>query len=142
MPIAAAAKRVGKEFEEDPDIIQKLKENKNSNKKTVPTQVEILQGIGVADEDFKKFDDPEFWLQYFPPYSKYDLERLGINIDFKRSFITTEMQKYYDKFIERHMNKLKQHNFIDFGKRNAIFSMSEDQPCADHDRQCGEGVIP
>ena len=142
MPIAAAAKRVKKEFEEDPEIIEKLKQNKNKNKKAIPTQVEILQGIGVADEDLKKFAEPEFWLQYFPPYAKYDLERLGINIDFRRSFITTEIQKYYDKFIEWHMKKLKQHNFVDFGKRNAIFSISEDQPCADHDRQCGEGVVP
>ena len=142
MPIAAAAKRVKKEFEDDPEIIQKLKQNKDKNKKTIPTQVEILQGIGVADEDLKKFAEPEFWLQYFPPYAKYDLERLGINIDFRRSFITTEIQKYYDKFVEWHMNKLKQHNFVDFGKRNAIFSISEDQPCADHDRQCGEGVVP
>ena len=40
------------------------------------------------------------------------------------------------------MNKLKQHNFIEFGKRNAIFSIREDQPCADHDRSCGEGLGP
>ena len=40
------------------------------------------------------------------------------------------------------MKKLKEHNFIDFGKRNAIYSMSENQPCADHDRSCGEGLGP
>ena len=40
------------------------------------------------------------------------------------------------------MLKLKQHDFISFGKRNAVFSMSEDQPYADHDRSCGEGLVP
>ena len=40
------------------------------------------------------------------------------------------------------MLKLKQHDFVAFGKRNAVFSMSEDQPCADHDRSCGEGLGP
>ena len=106
------------------------------------TQVEILKELGVADEDLHKFADPEFWLEYFPPYAKSDLEKLGINVDFRRSFITTEKQKYYDKFVQWHMLKLKQHDFVAFGKRNAIFSMSEDQPCADHDRSCGEGLGP
>ena len=150
MPIAAAAKRVQKEFKEDPDIIKHIKEKnekeknekEKEDKKSPLKQVEILRGIGVKDEDIHKFADPEFWLEYFPPYSRLDLEKLGINIDFRRSFITTEKQKYYDKFIEWHMNKLKEHNFIAFGKRNAIFSMSEDQPCADHDRSCGEGLGP
>ena len=168
MPIAAAAKRVAKEFKDDPDIIahtrEKLekkkeeekkkekddkkgkkdkKEDKNEKEKKAPvTQVEILKELGVADEDLHKFADPEFWLEYFPPYAKSDLEKLGINVDFRRSFITTEKQKYYDKFVEWHMLKLKQHDFVAFGKRNAIFSMSEDQPCADHDRSCGEGLGP
>ena len=142
MPIAAAAKRVENEFIEDPNIIQHIKENKLKKGKKGLLQVEILKDIGVADEDLYKFKDPEFWLTYFPPYAQSDLEKLGINIDFRRSFITTEKQKYYDKFIEWHMKKLKEHNFIDFGKRNAIFSMSENQPCADHDRSSGEGLGP
>jgi len=168
MPIAAAAKRVAKEFKDDPDIVahtkekmekkkeeakKKEKEEKkgkkdkkeekgDKEKKTPMTQVEILKELGVADEDLHKFANPEFWLEYFPPYAKSDLEKLGINADFRRSFITTEKQKYYDKFIEWHMLKLKQHDFVAFGKRNAIFSISEDQPCADHDRSCGEGLGP
>ena len=164
MPIAAAAKRVAKEFKDDPDIVKHTKEKiekrkeeeknkekegkgkkekKDEKEKKAPmTQIEILKGLGVADEDLHKFSDPEFWLEYFPPYAKADLEKLGINSDFRRSFITTEKQKYYDKFVQWHMLKLKQHDFVAFGKRNAIFSMSEDQPCADHDRSCGEGLGP
>ena len=170
MPIAAAAKKVTKEFKDDPDIVkhtnekiekrkeeeakkpkekeQKGKKNEKTEKKddkekkAPMTQVEILKGLGVADEDIHKFANPEFWLEYFPPYAQSDLEKLGINADFRRSFITTEKQKYYDKFVEWHMLKLKEHDFVAFGKRNAIFSMSEDQPCADHDRSCGEGLGP
>ena len=166
MPIAAAAKKVIKEFKDDPDIVkhtnekilkkkeeaqknkekeQKGKKNDKKNdkeKKENMTQVEILKELGVADEDIKKFSEPEFWLEYFPPYAKSDLEKFGINVDFRRSFITTEKQKYYDKFIQWHMLKLKQHDFVAFGKRNAIFSISEDQPCADHDRSEGEGLGP
>ena len=142
MPIAAAAKRVQNEFKEDPDIIKHIKEHKVKKTKKGMTQVEILKEVGVADEDLQKFENPDFWLQYFPPYAQADLEKLGANIDFRRSFITTDKQKYYDKFIEWHMLKLKEHNFVEFGKRNAIYSISEDQPCADHDRSCGEGLGP
>ena len=142
MPIAAAAKRVQKEFKEDPDIINHIKEHKVKKTKKEMTQIEILKEVGVLDEDLQKFENPDFWLQYFPPFAQSDLEKLGANIDFRRSFITTDKQKYYDKFIEWHMLKLKEHNFIDFGKRNAIFSIREDQPCADHDRSCGEGLGP
>ena len=175
MPIAAAAKRVAKEFKEDPDIIKhtkekiekkkeeekkklldekkkegdkkgkkdKKEEKKDDKEKKAPmTQVEILKELGVADEDLPKFANPEFWMEYFPPYGKSDLEKFGINVDFRRSFITTEKQKYYDKFVQWQMLKLKQHDMIAFGKRNAIFSMSEDQACADHDRSCGEGLGP
>ena len=142
MPIAAAAKRVQNEFKEDPDIIKHIKEHKIKKTKKGMTQVEILKEVGVADEDLQKFENPDFWLQYFPPYAQADLEKLGANIDFRRSFITTDKQKYYDKFIEWHMLKLKEHNFVEFGKRNAIYSISEDQPCADHDRSCGEGLGP
>ena len=142
MPIAAAAKRVQNEFKEDPDIIKHIKEHKVKKTKKGMTQVEILKEVGVADEDLQKFENPDFWLQYFPPYAQADLEKLGANIDFRRSFITTDKQKYYDKFIEWHMLKLKEHNFVEFGKRNAIYSINEDQPCADHDRSCGEGLGP
>ena len=170
MPIAAAAKRVAKEFKEDPDIIKHTKEkiekkkeegkkkekekegdkkgkkdkkdDKDKPKAAPMTQVEILKEVGVADDDLQKFANPEFWLEYFPPYGKADLEKFGINVDFRRSFITTEKQKYYDKFVQWHMLKLKQHNMVAFGKRNAIFSISEDQACADHDRSCGEGLGP
>ena len=86
MPIAAAAKRVAKEFKDDPDIVahtkEKMekkkeeakkkekeekkgkkdkKEEKGDKEKKAPmTQVEILKELGVADEDLHKFANPEF----------------------------------------------------------------------------------
>ena len=75
MPIAAAAKRVENEFKEDPNIIEHIKEKKLKKGKKGLTHVEILKDIGVADEDLYKFKEPEFWLTYFPPYAKSDLEK-------------------------------------------------------------------
>ena len=38
--------------------------------------------------------------------------------------------------------KLREGNFIAFGKHPSIFSEADGQPCMDHDRDKGEGVNP
>jgi len=63
-------------------------------------------------------------------------------VDWRRSFITTDANPYYDAFIRWQFNKLKAANKIKYGKRHSIFSRIEGQPCADHDRASGEGVGP
>jgi leucyl-tRNA synthetase len=138
MPMAAAAKKVQKELEE-----KNNKDNGNKkNYKNNPSQIDILKQLGIPEEEIPKFADPLYWLEYFPPIGKQDLMDFGLNIDFSRSFITTEKQQFYDKFIQWQMIKLKKQNRIRFGKRHAIFSISDDQPCADHDRSEGEGLGP
>ena len=140
MPIAAAAKKIAKELSTQQQ--QSTTENKVQDKKVAPTQSQILEQVGVPKEEIPKFADPLYWLEYFPPKGKADLEAYGLGIDFSRSFITTEKQKFYDKFIQWHFHKLNKAGKVKFGKRNAIFSRSDDQPCADHDRSEGEGLGP
>ena len=89
-----------------------------------------------------EFSNPEKWLEYFPSFAQEDLQAFGLNTDWRRSFITTETNQYYDKFIRWQFNKLKEGGRIIFGKRPAIFSIRDDQVCADHDRSEGEGVQP
>lgn len=46
----------------------KAKKGKIQNKKTGHTyQFQILESIGVPREEIKKFADPYYWLEYFPP---------------------------------------------------------------------------
>lgn len=116
------------------------KDAKKDDKKKQVTQTEILSQVGVDKQEIPKFADPTYWLEYFPPIGQRDLENFGVGVDFSRSFITTPRQKFYDKFIEWHFNKLQKAGQIKFGKRHTIFSRSDDQPCADHDRSEGEGV--
>lgn len=40
------------------------------------------------------------------------------------------------------MNRLKELHKIKFGKRYTIYSIKDGQPCMDHDRSEGEGVLP
>jgi len=64
------------------------------------TQYEILKFCYVKDEDVPKFVDPVFWLKYFPEKALNDLKNFGMSIDYRRSFITTNKNPYYNSFIE------------------------------------------
>ena len=137
MPIAAAANRIKIEFSDNPE----------DDKKAGLKQSEILKQMGifpenVSQEEIKRFGDAIHWINFFPNLGMNDLKDFGLSADFTRSFVTTEIQKFYDKFIEWQFLKLKQEGKIKFGKRQSIFSIRDDQPCADHDRSVGEGVKP
>ncbi|CAE7475099.1 lars-1 [Symbiodinium microadriaticum] len=105
-------------------------------------QYEIMKAMGLSPEDIPKFVDPSYWLQYFPPLGVRDLKRLGTPVDFRRSFITTSANSFYDSFIRWQFRKLKQSEKIGFGKRPTIYSEVDGQACMDHDRAEGEGVGP
>ncbi|CED82372.1 leucine-trna ligase [Phaffia rhodozyma] len=105
-------------------------------------QFQIMESIGVPREEIKKFADPLHWLQYFPPIARKDCTEFGARIDWRRTFITTDQNPYYDSFVRWQMNKLHAQKKIKFGKRNTIYSIKDGQPCMDHDRSGGEAVGP
>ena len=71
-----------------------------------------------------------------------DLKKFGLCSDFRRSFITTSVNPYYNNFVRWQFLKLKAAGRVKFGKRPSIFSPLDGQICADHDRASGAGVIP
>ncbi|KAF9238326.1 hypothetical protein BU15DRAFT_88395 [Melanogaster broomeanus] len=105
-------------------------------------QFQIMESIGVPREDVKKFADPYYWLSYFPPICKDDNNAMGNRIDWRRSFLTTDLNPYYDSFVRWQMNKLHGLGKVKFGERYTIYSPKDGQPCMDHDRSDGEGVGP
>lgn len=105
-------------------------------------QWDILKESGIEDSILPQFADAVAWLKYFPLENVRDLTAFGLKADWRRSFITTEVNPYYDSFIRWQFNKLQSLNKIKFGKRNAVYSPVDRQPCADHDRASGEGVLP
>lgn len=98
--------------------------------------------LGIPEADIPAFQNPAHWLEFFPPLGQKDLLRFGIHVDWRRSFITTDKNPFYDQFIRWQYHHLKANDKIKFGKRYTIYSESERQPCADHDRGSGEGVGP
>ena len=153
MPIKASADKLKKEIElygcppQFPADESATNSNVKHSKVAVKTggakyQWNILQSIGIPDDEIPKFADTAYWLEYFPPKCNADLNRFGLHVDWRRSFITTDANPFYDSFIRWQFNKLRAQNHIRFGKRYTIFSPRDGQPCMDHDRQSGEGVEP
>lgn len=104
-------------------------------------QYDIMLALGIPEEEIPKFTDPTYWLEYFPPLAIKDMKRFGTAVDWRRTFITTDLNPYFDSFVQWHFQKLKS-KYLANGKRQTIFSMTTQQPCADHDRAEGEGVNP
>lgn len=96
----------------------------------------------LVDREIAKFVDPEYWFSYFPQEALKDLQSFGLGIDWRRAFVTTDVNPFYDSFVRWQFQHLKAKNKIKFGKRYTIYSPKDGQPCMDHDRASGEGVQP
>ncbi|XP_060064776.1 leucine--tRNA ligase, cytoplasmic-like [Ylistrum balloti] len=131
--------------EDEPIIKDKAKGKKSkavAKTGNLKYQWQIMGALGVPDEEIKQFADSHHWLKYFPPLTKTDLQHMGVKVDWRRSFITTEANPYYDSFVRWQFYRLKEKNKIKFGKRYTIYSPKDGQPCMDHDRSKGENVGP
>ncbi|XP_054345486.1 leucine--tRNA ligase, cytoplasmic isoform X2 [Pongo pygmaeus] len=167
MPIKACADKLKREIELygcPPDFPDEEDEEEETNVKTEDIRIKdkakgkkskaaakagsskyqwgIMKSLGLSDEEIVKFSEAEHWLDYFPPLAIQDLKRLGLKVDWRRSFITTDVNPYYDSFVRWQFLTLRERNKIKFGKRYTIYSPKDGQPCMDHDRQTGEGVGP
>ena len=105
-------------------------------------QFQIMLALGIPLKEVHRFADPQYWLTFFPPLCQRDLTNFGARIDWRRSFVTTDANPYYDAFVRWQMNRLKELDKIKYGKRETIYSPKDGQPCMDHDRSTGEGVGP
>ena len=103
-------------------------------------QFQIMLALGIPRDEISQFADPQYWLRFFPPLCKRDLNAMGARIDWRRSFVTTDANLYYDSFVRWQMNRLKELGKVKFGKKYIIYSPKDGQACMDHDRSLGEGV--
>lgn len=143
MPILASANKLEHELNTGEKVTTSSSHSKVAAKTEVNTsQFDILLHMKVPVNEISEFSKPEKWLEYFSPIGKQDLIDYGSMIDWRRSFITTNVNPYFDKFVIWQFNKLNKEGFVTFGKRPTIYSIRDQQPCLDHDRQSGEGVQP
>ncbi|ETN58342.1 leucyl-tRNA synthetase [Anopheles darlingi] len=167
MPIKACADKLKREIElygcppvfpldepaaaeekpEERDVVPKDKSKGKKSKATAKAgtakfQWQIMQSLGLNDSEIAQFANTDHWLEYFPPLAIKDLKELGTHIDWRRTFITTDANPFYDSFVRWQFNHLRARGKIMYGKRHTIFSPKDGQPCMDHDRSSGEGVGP
>eukprot|EP00268_Persea_americana_P036135 TRINITY_DN3560_c0_g1_i1.p1 TRINITY_DN3560_c0_g1~~TRINITY_DN3560_c0_g1_i1.p1 ORF type:complete len:1141 (-),score=255.15 TRINITY_DN3560_c0_g1_i1:202-3495(-) len=141
---------VGNESEQVEENVEQVEPDKFKSKRSKAaaksgvdmSQWEIMKMSGIPVSEIAKFQDPYHWLTYFPPLAKEDLKAFGLGCDWRRSFITTDMNPFYDSFVKWQMRKLKAMGKIVKDTRYTIYSPFDGQPCADHDRASGEGVQP
>jgi leucyl-tRNA synthetase len=101
-----------------------------------------LISMGITEDDIHLFEDPYHWVKVFPAMAMDDLSGMNLDVDFSRSFVTTDINPYYDSFIQWQFRHLFDQGKLSYDKRPCIYSRKDQQPCADHDRQTGEGVKP
>ncbi len=51
--------------------------------------------------------DPMHWLRYFPPMARRDMAALGCGVDWRRAFITTDVNPFYDGFVQWQFRTLR-----------------------------------
>ena len=126
------------------DITKFTSKKSKATAKTVKLkhQFQIMLALGIPRAEIHKFADANYWLEFFPPLCMRDLNNFGARIDWRRSFVTTDANPYYDAFVRWQMNRLKELDKIQYGSRYTIYSPRDGQPCMDHDRTEGEGVAP
>jgi leucyl-tRNA synthetase len=120
-PIVAAAQRV-KEGEEK--------------------QIKILTDMDIPEDLIPQFSDPVFWTEYFPEEGKKDLKRLGMGVDWRRTFKTTSLNPHYDRFVKWQFRKLREKGLVDLGEHPVIWCTKCNSPIGDHARLEGEGETP
>lgn len=105
MPIKACADKLKREmalygcppsFPEEEEVVETTQEDivpkdKSKGKKSKAVakagaakyQWQIMQSIGVPDDEIKEFANELYWLDYFPPRAVADLTRMGIHVSSK-----------------------------------------------------------
>jgi len=119
-PIVAAAERLSKG---DPSMIREF--------------VEIDK---VPKDELPNFYDPKFMAQYYTDSGRAALKRLGLSIDWRREFHTTDLEPTFNKFVLWQYNRLRKMGYVTRGTHPVVWCPRDQSPTGDHDRLEGQGV--
>ena len=105
-------------------------------------QIQTLKLMGFTDEQIPAFKEPIHWIKTFSKAAEQDLRNYGLAIDWRRSFITTDLNPRYSKFIKWQFNTLKKKGLVTKGEHPVVWCPKENVPVGDHSRTEGEGETP
>ena len=75
-------------------------------------QWDIMRNMGLKDEEIRHFAEADYWLDYFPPLCKSDLQQMGLHVDWRRTFVTTDVNPFFDSFVRWQFVRLKERNKV------------------------------
>lgn len=96
----------------------------------------------VPESELPKFTDPLYIAKYYTKRGREDLPLLGLSIDWRREFMTTDFNPGYSKFIEWQYRKLLKKGLVIKATHPVVWCPRDRSPTGDHDRLEGEGVRP
>ena len=102
----------------------------------------LVEIDGVPEEILDKFTDPTFVTRYYTEENRKAIKAMGLSVDWRREFYTTDLHPYYSKFIQWQYLTLKNRGYITMGKHPVVWCPKCKSPTGDHDRLVGEGVSP
>lgn len=105
-------------------------------------QIEILKTAGIKETEIPKFKDPEQWIKVFGAAAEKTFKEFGISVDWRRNFITTDLNPKYSKFIQWQFNKLREAGCVVQGEHPVVWCPKDKMPVGDHARSEGEGEVP
>lgn len=105
-------------------------------------QIDILKASGFKDTEISKFKNPKHWIDTFGQADEKTFKSLGTSIDWRRNFVTTDLNPRYSKFVQWQFNKLKDGGFVVQGEHPVVWCPKEKIPVGDHARSEGEGEVP
>ncbi len=97
---------------------------------------------GVEPEEIERFKDPIYLVKYFTNKGKQDVIHLGLSIDWRREFHTTNLHPLYTKSVEWQIRRLNKRGFIVQEPHPVVWCPRDKSPTGDHDRLEGVGVRP
>jgi leucyl-tRNA synthetase len=103
-------------------------------------QKKVLIDSGVPEKDVDKFKDPKFIVRFWQKRIKQDADRLGVSVDWRRSFTTIDPT--FNRFIEWQYRLLKDREYVVQGTHPVVWCPNCKSPTGDHDRLRGEGEAP
>lgn len=101
---------------------------------------EFVEIDGIPKEEISKFYDAEYMARYYTESGRAALKRLGLSVDWRREFHTTDLEPTFNKFVLWQLDKLREKGFITRGTHPVVWCPRDQSPTGDHDRLEGEGV--
>ena len=102
------------------------------------SQIRALELSGIPKDQMDQFKDPYNIIRYFMRTTESTCRRLGVAVDWRRKFVTTQLTPTFSKFIEWQYRKLHAMGYVIQDSHPVIWCPRCGSPTGEHDRLEGD----